>query len=281
MASLAPHVGHRRPAERRRTGEANLCLDQKSLTKFGLDPSYADGIGDMLVKHGMEAEAVAYSTHIVTENDGSSPWYMPSVNRLLARRKDAEWTALVQQLLSKPSDAHGAIAVILAQSQLAAKDLDGFEKTMTATRTLQNERPFRGWGVDAYVPQNLDHGYRNSKDVKPEDKRRVYTAVRSLKVSHCSPSAQLALLELDGSKGLKPMERLLAYQAVTTEAADDTISWDRLAAYAQAAMAPRTTPPPRRWPRACWPTWAMSIRRASRRAATWSVRAMPAWEASV
>ncbi len=166
----------------------------------------------------------------------NSLWYHASALRLLARRQGAEWTALVQQLLAKPSDYHGAFSILLAQPQLAAKDFDGFEKTLAATRTVQIERPFRPWNVDPNTPQTWVDAYRASKDAKPEEKRRVFTAVRSLGQPHSAPAADLARLELDGGKDLKPMERLLAYQGVTLTAADDTISWDRLAVYVQAAM---------------------------------------------
>ena len=123
----------------------------------------------------------------------------------------------------------------MAGAQLTAKELDNFENTLAATRTLQNERPFRAWGLDPNQSQSWVDTYRASKEAKPEEKRRVFTAVRGLDFPYSSPSAKLALLELDGGKDLKPMQRLLAYQAVTLEATDDTTSWDRISAYAQAA----------------------------------------------
>ncbi len=216
---------------------------QKSIAKFGFDYGYADSIGDALDKAGLKAEAEALWNRTLTEGDPNSNYYMQSAIRLLQRRQGTpQWNALITQILAKPGDYHGQFSVVLAGAQLQAKDLDNFEKTLAATRTLQNERPFRAWGIDPNTPQSWVDIYRGNKEATPVEKRRVYTAVRKLGLGHSAPAAELALLELDGGKDaagkdLKPLDRLLAYQAVTTEAADDTISWDRLTAFVQAAMA--------------------------------------------
>ena len=163
---------------------------------------------------------------------------MQSAMRLLQRRQGTpQWNALLAQLLAKPTDFHGQFSVMLAGAYLQSKDLDNFEKTMVATRTLQNDRPFRAWNIDPNTPSSWVDTYRASKEATPAEKRRVFTLVRNMSLPYSSPAAALALLELESGKDLKPLERLLAYQAVTTEATDDTTSWDRLAAYGQAAMA--------------------------------------------
>jgi TolA-binding protein len=214
-----------------------FAWQQKSIQKYGFDWGYADQIGDALDKFGLKAEAIAYWQRVLAEGDPNNNWYAQSAQRMLARLKDAEWGQLITKLLAKPSDYHGLYSQILASAQLGAKDLDGFEKTLAATRTFQNERPFRAWGMDPDTAQSWTDSYRNNKDAKPEDKRRVYTAVKSLGLPFSAPAATLALLELDGGKGMTAMQRLLAYEAVTLDSADHTTGWDRLVGYAQAAMA--------------------------------------------
>ena len=115
-------------------------------------------------------------------------------------------------------------------------------------------------------------------EAKEADKRRVYTTVRDLRMGRPSAAAALALLELPAEKPATPMERLLAYQAVTL---DGRQRHDRLG------------PPVRLRPGGHGQEGLLDRRHAGQRhagqhpqhrrrrarkpAATWSPRAMPAW----
>ena len=144
-----------------------FAWEMKCIAKNGLDVGFCDSIGDVLVKHGLKAETLAFWQKVITEGDPNNPWYLQAAIRLLPTKvgpdpakPSAEWTAFIQGLLAKPSDYHGNYATWLAQAQFAARDLDNFEKTLAADRIVQNERPFRGWGFDAYTPQTWIDAYR-------------------------------------------------------------------------------------------------------------------------
>lgn len=205
-------------------------------SELGDDMRYADAIGDVWDKYELKAEAVAWwRKHISL--DRSNYYSRTCAERVVSRLQGPERTKFLQELLATPTDFHGVYAMWLAGDYLAAKDLDNFVKTLTASRKLQDERAFRGWGIEEYPVQQWVDQYRGNTEAKEADKRRVYTTIRDLRMGRPSATAALALLELPPEKPQTPMERLQAYQAVTLEVGNDTTDWDRLFAYAQAAMA--------------------------------------------
>jgi TolA-binding protein len=201
--------------------------------------TYADSIGDILDKHGLKDEALAYWRRAM-EADYNAYYSRSCAGRLLTRIEDpAARIAELQTLVARPGDFHGYYAMMLADEYLKLKDLDNFEKVLRASQAVQAERPFRNWGIEEYPPHTWIDQYRANKEINDADKRRVFAVVRDLEIGRPSATAHLALLELPPEKELTPIERLLEFQFATRIALDDATSWDRLFGYAQAAMTRR------------------------------------------
>jgi len=202
---------------------------------FGKKLGYAYYIGDFLVKYELQNEAVAYwQSHV--DLDRSNVDCRHCAERLLARIEGAPRIPFLQKLVTTPSDYHGTYSMWLAGEFLKAGNLDAFVQTLQASRKSQDERPFRNWGMeDAPVQAWIDR-YRNDKEATPEQKQRVFTAARDLRVLRCSATATLALLELVPAATQKPIPRLLAYQAATRLVYDSSYDWDRLRPYVDAAL---------------------------------------------
>ena len=114
---------------------------------FGKKIGYAYQIGDFLLKYELENEAVAYwQAHV--DLDGNNVDCRHCADRLLARIEGAPRIAFLQKMLATPSDYHGTYSMWLAGEHLTAGNLDAFEKTLQTSRKLQDERPFRGWGME-------------------------------------------------------------------------------------------------------------------------------------
>ncbi|HTN75330.1 MAG TPA: hypothetical protein VL096_08790, partial [Pirellulaceae bacterium] len=208
---------------------------QKGTQKFGRDPGYASYIGDMLQKYQLPPEATAYWT-LYTSHDPQHPESRECAIRLLGAKKDAERTALLQELLKHDSDAHGRYATYLAYDYFNAGNWDAWEKTVRESRKRQDERPYSGWDFDEGTAQQwVDHARSNEK-IEPAVKQRIYQAVADLKITRSSASAELALLEIAKRDQAPPLARLLAYQHVTRLVGNDAHDWDRLQPYAQALM---------------------------------------------
>ncbi|HVC96761.1 MAG TPA: tetratricopeptide repeat protein [Pirellulales bacterium] len=207
-----------------------------SQAKYGFDPVYASIIGDVLDKHGMKAEATAYWRRAVPLNRDYAE-SRTCAERVASRLEGVERTAYLIDLLKTPCDFHGAYAMLLAADYLKSGDLDNFEKTLRASRALQDTRPLRNWGMEEYPPQTWVDQYRADAKADDEMKRRVFRVVREMRLGRPSASASLAFLELPLKKPLAPIRRLLAIQSTTTEVGDIYLDWDRLMVYGQAAMA--------------------------------------------
>ncbi|HUY34416.1 MAG TPA: tetratricopeptide repeat protein [Pirellulales bacterium] len=209
---------------------------ENSQAQYGLDPVYSTTIGDVLEKHGMKAEALAYWRRAVPLNRD----YHESrtcAERVAMRLEAAERTAYLLDLLKTPCDFHGAYAMMLAADYLKAGDLDRFEKTLRDSRVLQDTRPLRSWGMEEYPPQTWVDQYRADLKAGEDDKRHVFRVVHEMRLGRPSAAAALAFFELPPKKPLAPIQRLLVIQSTTTEVGDIYLDWDRLMVYGQAAMA--------------------------------------------
>ena len=220
---------------------------EASQKKHGLSPDYASTIGDYLLKHKMEAEAVAYWTRSIPL-DRNHYESRECAARLIDRMvkpdpKDKtknlpdydKRIAFATELFKHDTDFHGRYASWLGYYYLAKNDLDSFEKTLKESRARQDKRLMRGWDFDEYTAQNWINAYRNDKDKPDAEKIRVFTLIRDLRIPRSSATAKLALLEVAPPKS--EIERLLAYQSATRMVYDASHDWDRLMPHVQAAMA--------------------------------------------
>ncbi len=207
----------------------------KCQKSFGLDPRYADSIGDVLQKYEMKDEALAYWRQQIPV-DYDSYYSRTCAERVLRTLEGPQRKKFLDDLIAKHSDYHGAYAMWLANDYLLAKDLENFRKTMQESHQAQQKRFWRNWGVEEYVLGQWVGNYRSDAEATEDQKRLVYTTVRDLNFGRPTASAMLALLELPPPEGQTPMQRLLAYQRATTVVDNASNDWDWLIGYAQAAM---------------------------------------------
>ena len=209
---------------------------QAAQTAFGREPSYASGIGDLLLKLTLEKEAVEHWTTYLTVNRQ----YVESREcavRLLARIKEPpQRLAFVQELAKHDTDFHGRYAQWLADEYLKANDLANFERVLKEARVRQNERPLRGGDFDIWqLGQWLD-AVRANMEMKPDVKTRVLTAIRDFQVQPASAASSLVLLDAVPVDPAAKMQRLLELQRMTRIVGNEWWDWDRLTPFAQSAV---------------------------------------------
>ncbi len=209
----------------------------KSQQKFGKSSGNATQIGDILMKHKMEKEAVDYWTTYVSF-DRNSTESRDCATRLLARIEESpQRIAFIQELFKHDTDLHGRYASWLADEYFKAGDLDNFVKVLEETRRRQNDRPFRGWDFDPSAAVAWVGQIRANQDATDADRLRVYAACEQLNLTTASATAILARLEITPEDQMTPIDRLLAYQRATRVTGDQWYGWDPLMAYLQAAQA--------------------------------------------
>jgi TolA-binding protein/SOS-response transcriptional repressor LexA len=215
---------------------------KKTQAKYGDDVGNASYIGDMLDKYGLKDEALAvWKKCWETNPDSLEARYC--VERLVNRAATpAERTKLLRDAIAKKVDYHGQYSAWLAGDLLKAGDVDGFEKALRDSRAVQDDRPGRVWGVDDNTLQSFVDTLRADKEADAAKKKRVFEVVRDMGIGHSQATARLGLLELAAPESMKPMDRLLAYQAVSTLVGNDSSEWDQLYPYAQAAMTRKDYP---------------------------------------
>ncbi len=216
-----------------------LAWIQKSQAQYGYEARYSDSIGDMLKKHELPEEAVAYWQNIVDREPNN--YYARSCAERVMNTLDpmdiAARRAYLRKLLATPSDYQGTYSMWLAESHVQKNELSEFQKVLKDSQAVQRERPFRNWGIEEYLPGQWVSRYRASNEASETDKRLVFATVRDLAIGRPSAAAQLALLELPEEKETSAIARSLAYQRSTTMLGESSNDWDWLIGYGQAAMA--------------------------------------------
>ncbi|MEK6237481.1 MAG: tetratricopeptide repeat protein, partial [Planctomycetales bacterium] len=208
----------------------------KAAQTFGNSAGSAASIGDLLMKHGMQPQAVAYWTAYVA-HDRDYHESRDCASRLLNLREDpAARLSFLQELFKHDTDFHGRYASWLADHYFKAADYDAFAKVLAEARRRQNDRPFRGWDFDAYTAVGWVSAIRANKEAAAADRGKVYAAVEQLNLSSGSAAASLARLEVTPDDQMKSMDRLLAYARASKIAIDNYQGWDPLMAYVQAAL---------------------------------------------
>jgi len=207
----------------------------KSTAKFGNSAPSASNIGDILFKHGMEQEALAYWTTYMSHDRNYSE-SRDCATRLLTRKEEAQRLAFIQEMFKHDTDYHGRYAMWLADDYLKAGDFDNFAKILTETRRRQNERPFRGWDIDPNTAVGWVSVVRVNQEATDVNRQKVYAAVEQLKLSSGSAAASMARLESIPADQLTPMAKLLQCAQASKIAVDNHTGWDPLMTYVQAAL---------------------------------------------
>lgn len=203
--------------------------------KFGPDPTYASSIGDLLAKHKLEAEGLAWWKKYVVFNRRHYE-SRECASRVIAKMTDPkEKTAALQSLLPHDTDFHGRYAMLLAGDALQAGDLPTFTRLLAESRKRQIERPLAGWDFDIWTVASWFDGVRANTMLKDDQKAQVYTAIRDLELYPASAGAALALLEPQPVPPGGAMQRLLEFQKYTRLVGNEWYDWDRLLPFAQGA----------------------------------------------
>lgn len=215
---------------------------QKTQAKYGTDVGNAAVIGDLLDKYDLKDDALALWKACWDATPDSYEARL-CIERLLTKAATpADRTKMLKEAIAKKVDYHGQYSAWLAGDLLKAGDVAGFEKTLRDSRAVQNDRPGRVWGIDDNTLQGFVDALRNDKEADAAKKQKVFEVVRDMAVGHSQATARLALLELTPPEAMKPMERLLAYQAVSMLVGNDSSEWDLLFPYAQGSMTRKDYP---------------------------------------
>jgi len=217
-------------------GRAAWNWIQQAQQKFGDDPSYASGIGDALLKLGLEAEAVQHWTRTMT-NHRQSHEGRECASRLLARIKEPPARLnFIMERLKQESDFFGRYAQWAADEYLKLGDLDNFERVLREARQRQQERPFRGGDFDLWQVGTWLDAARSNMELKPEVRTRILTAIREFGIQPAAAAADLALLEPVPVDPNQRLQRLLHLQKCTRLVGNEWYDWDRLTPFAQSAV---------------------------------------------
>ncbi len=212
----------------------------KSLAKFGKESGYASGIGDALLRHLLEPEAVAYWEFGRT-HDRLSAESSTCASRLLTRLKTAdERLAFANEMLQHNTPYNTQYAQWAAVAYLEKGDLDGVERVTRDALLKQHEKTFQGANWDAYQWYYMLNGVRTQpdkmKELPPAQKQRIYALIRDVQFDWASSQAQIYHLEGLTPAELQqtpPIKRLLIIADATRKLYADAHRWDMLMQVAQ------------------------------------------------
>ena len=223
------------------SGEADLVkktydwilLSEK---QHGLQATYGYYIGDFMLKHKFEKEAVErWQTYLTADPENYDS--RECASRLLARMEQPQQKlAFLAELYARETDFLGRYAEWIADLHLKAGDYEAFEKVLREARTRQDERPLRPWELYEYTAQAWVDAWRADMEMAPEQKRHLFQLIVEMDIHRTSAVARLAAVELTPVDELSPLERMKTIQAATRGVGDASHDWDRLMPYVQAAL---------------------------------------------
>jgi len=224
-----------------RSSDANLARNawnwmQQAQQKFGTDARHAGGIGDMLMKLGLENEAVAHwETYVNVDRRNYES--RECAARLLARLTDAPARiAFVVELLKQESDFHGRYGQWMVDEFIKAGDWNNVQRVIKEMRTRNQDHPLRWGDFDVNAIASWIDQLNNQKELDPSTKKGVLQAIRDLDLH---PAATLASLSLSGQSAAATeakTRRLLELAQATINVGNEWYDWDRLMPIAQGSL---------------------------------------------
>ena len=205
--------------------------------KNGQNSGYASYIGDVLARLELKEEAKSLWTTYVAF-DRSQAESRECASRMVGQLEEGQHLKFIQDLLKHDTPFQGRYATWLADEYLKVKDFDKFAKTLAQSRKIQDERPLQDWDLDIWRVANWVNTYRGSTEATEDEKRRVFSAVKSMRYGSPSAAATLALFEFADDSTAK-IDRVLAHQDTTRLIDNEWNGWDTLFPYAQAAITRR------------------------------------------
>ncbi|MFT5522614.1 MAG: TolA-binding protein [Pirellulaceae bacterium] len=207
----------------------------KATAKYGKSSPSSSGMGDILLKHKMEKEAIDYWTTYV-DFDRNYSESRDCATRLIARKEGAERLAYAQEMFKHDTDFHGRYASWLADDYFKAGDIDNFVKVLAETQKRQNERPFRGWDFDPNLAVGWVGAIRANQEATDANRQKVYAAIEKMQLSSGSAAAAMARLETQPADQSTPIAQLLLCAQASKIAVDNHQGWDPLMTFVQAAL---------------------------------------------
>lgn len=224
-----------------RSNDATLARNawnwmQQAQQKFGTDASYASGIGDMLLKLGLENEAIAHWKTYVSANRRNYE-ARECASRLLSRLTDSKARiAFILELFKQESDFHGRYAQWLVDEFIKAGDWNNVKRVIEEMRKRHQERPLRWGDFDVNSISSWIDQLENQKELEPATKKGVLEAIRDLDLH---PAATIASLSLSGQSipaTDAKTKRLLELAQATINVGNEWYDWDRLMPIAQGSL---------------------------------------------
>ncbi len=198
--SLYPDQWRRLLIAAERNNDANLARSswnwmQQAQQKYGPSAQYAGGIGDMLLKLGLENEAIAHWKAAIT-SEPQNYEARECASRLLSRITDTPARiAFIIELFKQDSDYQGRYAQWLVDDFIKSGDWNNVVRVIQETRKRHQERPLRWGDFDVNHIASWVDQVNNQKDLDAGVKKNVLEAIRSLALQPAATIAHFALNE--------------------------------------------------------------------------------------
>ncbi|MGE4549865.1 MAG: tetratricopeptide repeat protein, partial [Opitutales bacterium] len=208
----------------------------KAEEKHGKSLGYLSNNVNLLLDRNMTTEANEY----VNRHAGVDPDNAEFRNAVHLRLRDADENAKSREFdkwRKADNDQHAAFAADYASILFTKKDWNNFIRVLNDARSRQDQRPFRGFTMDAGKVNSWISTVRADTELSDADKARLLVALRDLDLWNYSLQATLALLQMDSQRPKTEVDRLKAMRAALLRADNSTHGWNIGTAFAQAAIA--------------------------------------------
>lgn len=227
-----------------RNNDANLARNvwnwmQQAQQKFGTDAQYAGGIGDMLLKLGLEKEAEAHWKTYVSVNRKNYE-SRECASRLLSRLTEpAARIALISELLKQDSSFYGRYAQWAGDEHIKAGDWNNAKRVVEEARTRKLARPLRWGDFDVNAISSWIDQIENRKELDPTTRKGMLEAIRDLDLHPAATLASFALNKESTPAAEAKTKRLLELAQATIDVGNEWYDWDRLMPIAQGSLGRR------------------------------------------
>ena len=207
----------------------------KAEEMHGKSVGYLSNNVNLLLDRNMTVEANEY----VNRHANVDPDNAEFRNAVHLRLRDADENAKGREFdkwRKADNDQHGAFAADYAAILFTKKDWNNFTRVLNEARSRQDQRPFRGFTMDAGKVNGWISTVRSDTELSDADKARLLVSLRDLDLWNYSLQATLALLQMDSQRPKTEVERLKAMRAALLRADNSTHGWNIGTAFAQAAI---------------------------------------------
>ena len=175
----------------------------------------------------MQSQALDYWKSAANRDPDHSYAYTCAarVRALITGAERADWD---KQLAGASERYRSQYVSWVADDLLASGDVNGFEQTLRELLATTQRELARKPAVDTSVVYRWLDQCRTQADLSAPDRQRILSVIRDLDCGTPSAMAHVALLNAGESERMRPMERLLAYQAAARMVGNERYDWDRM-----------------------------------------------------